>query len=286
MNNDVSPPLAAILGTNEIASAVAVYLRGAGWRVVLGYDPFPPVLRRGMAFHDVLFGDRKVIEGIEGVRAENPEEIAAAIAERDCVAVTALQLAELLSSHSLDVLVDARMQKHCVTPDLRGAARVTIGLGPHFRVGRNCDIAVETKPVRSGNIVTAGSTDEADGIASRLGGVGRERFVYSDRDGRWHTPVDIGLRVFSRFVIGHVDGRPVHAPLDGAIRGIVRDGSRVPAGVKLVEIDPRGLKAAWTGIDDRGRAIARATVKAIPMAIQIESRQSPAFNAFAMACMA
>jgi len=263
MNRRVLPPHAVVLGTNEIASAVAVHLRRAGWRVVLAYDPFPPVIRRGMAFDDVLFGDRRVIEDIEGVRAETVREIATAIAGPDSVAVTALQLADLAALRPLDVLVDARMQKRRITPDLRDAARLTIGLGPQFHVGTNCDIAIETKPACSGRVVTDGSTDKADGISSRLGGVGAERFVYSDRPGRWHAPVDIGARVFNHFVLGHLDGRPVHAPRDGIVRGIVRDGSRVPAGIKLAEIDPRGRAARWTGIDERGRGIAEATVGAI-----------------------
>jgi len=268
MNRSAPFPLVAVLGTNEIASAVGVHLRRAGWSVVLAYDPFPPVVRRGMAFHDVLFGDRRVIEGIEGVRTETTTEIAAALTNPSHVAVTALQLADLVTVRPLEVLVDARMQKRRVTPDLRGVARVTVGLGPLFRVGMNCDVAVETRPARNGQVVTAGSTDEADGVSSRLGSVGPERFVYSDRPGLWHTPVDIGIRTFSRFVLGHLDGRPVHAPLDGTVRGIVRDGLQVPEGVKLVEIDPRGRESRWTGTDERGRGIAEATVKAVRIRLQ------------------
>jgi len=30
----------------------------------------------------------------------------------------------------------------------------------------------------------------------------------------------------------------------------------VPEGVKLLEVDPRGAKANWTGIDSRGKIIA------------------------------
>jgi hypothetical protein len=177
--------------------------------------------------------------------------------------VTALPLADLAAIRPLELLVDARMQKRRASPDLRGVAGVAIGLGPLFRVGVNCDIAVETKPARNGQVVTAGSTDDADGVSNPLGGAGRERFVYADGPGRWHTPIDIGARVFSRFVLGHVAGVPVRAPFDGVVRGIVRDGLDVPAGVKLVEIDPRGRDARWSGIDDRGRGIAEATVRAV-----------------------
>jgi hypothetical protein len=268
MNRHTPFPLVVILGTNEIASAVGVHLRRAGWNIVLAYDPFPPVVRRGMAFHDVLFGDCRVIDGVEGVRAETTTEIAAALADPGRVAVTALHLTDLVAVRPPEVLIDARMQKRSVTPDLRGAASVTVGLGPLFRVGVNCDIAIETKPARNGQVVTAGSTDDADGLSSRLGGVGSERFVYSDRPGRWHTPVDIGARVFNRFVLGHLDGRPVHAPFDGILRGIVRDGLQVPERIKLLEIDPRGREAKWTGIDDRGRRIAKATLAGIGIALQ------------------
>jgi xanthine dehydrogenase accessory factor len=73
---DPSPSLALVLGTNEIASAVAVHLKAAGHRVVLSHDPFPPVIRRGMAFHDALFGDQAIVETIEGERAETATEIA------------------------------------------------------------------------------------------------------------------------------------------------------------------------------------------------------------------
>ena len=67
------------------------------------------------------------------------------------------------------------------------------------------------------------------------------------------------------------------APRDGILRGIVRDGSEVPAGVKLVEIDPRGRDAQWTGTDDRGRAIASATVAAVRLhAARRTTQRNPA----------
>ncbi len=260
---DPASPLALVLGTNEIASAVAVHLRTAGHRVVLSHDAFPPVIRRAMAFHDALFGDQAVVEGIEGERAETTLEVAAVMKMPSRVVVTPLHLTDLIASFSPKILVDARMQKHRITPDYRGIIRLTIGVGPNFAVGQNCDVAVETRPVKNGTLVSCGRTDAADGVPRPLGGVGAERFVYSDQAGHWHTRIEIGMRVFKGFVLGHLDGLPVQAPIDGVVRGIVRDSTSVPANVKLIEIDPRRRDARWTGIDDRGRLIAEATIRAI-----------------------
>ena len=145
--------LAVVMGTSEIASAVAVALVRAGYPTVLSHDPYPPVIRRGMAFHDVLFDDYVELSGYVGRRAESLLEIAAVVARKKSVAVTPLSLTDLLALRTADVLVDARMQKHRITPDFRGLARITVGLGPKFAVGENCDIAVETRPAHAGDLV-------------------------------------------------------------------------------------------------------------------------------------
>lgn len=256
-------PYAVILGTNEIASAIAVWLSWEGFQVVLNHDPFPPVIRRGMAFHDALYDDRAEVDGITGKRAESAVEIAQALAVSGRVAVTHLQLTDLITLRVPTLVVDARMQKRRVTPDLRGVARLAIGIGPNFTIQQNCDIAVETHPARAGDLVTRGETLLPDGVPHALGGVGKKRFVYSPRQGVWRTPLDVGALVFRGYVIGYLDGEPVRAPMDGYLRGVARDGTLAPDGVKLVEIDRRGRQARWTGTDERGRAIAAAVVEAI-----------------------
>jgi len=46
--------------------------------------------------------------------------------------------------------------------------------------------------------------------------------------GRWHTPLEIGTRIFKDFIVGHLGGEVVRAPFDGMLRGVVRDGTEVP----------------------------------------------------------
>lgn len=259
-------PLAIVLGTNEIASAVAVKLRKARYGVILSHDPFPPVIRRGMAFYDALFDDAAILDGISGRRAESAMDIAEIVGADTCVAVTPLQLSDLLALRRIAVLVDARMQKHRMTPDFRFFVGLAVGLGPNFIVGENCDIAVETRPSACGAIVENGATDAFVEAPHPLGGVGTERLIYAHSSGVWHTPVEIGAQVFRGLPIGNHDGATIAAPIDGVLRGLVRDGVFVPEGAKLLEVDPRGRRAQWTGLDTRSRRIADATAQAIRLA--------------------
>jgi xanthine dehydrogenase accessory factor len=265
---------AVILGTNEIASAVAVLLRRGGYAVVLSHDPSPPVIRRKMAFHDALFDDAVSVAGIVAQRADTGLEIRTSLGRTPGVVVTELGLLDLIVLRNLDILVDARMQKYLATPDLRRLARLTIGLGPGFCGGANCDVAIETRPGKAGQIIALGAADPPDGVSRRLGHHGGERFVRSEFAGRWKTAIEIGTRVFRDFVVGHLGNVPVRAPFDGILRGIVRDGTEVPAGVKLLEIDSRGRKASWTGIDSRGQSIATAVAKAISLHLKTRSESA------------
>ncbi|WP_407175778.1 xanthine dehydrogenase [Bradyrhizobium sp. STM 3562] len=256
-----------ILGTNEIASAIAVQLARAGDCVLLSYDPDRPVLRRKMAFHDALFAGSAQVEDVLGERVDDRIQVLKAAREhgsrRASVLVSRLGIFDLLPIAPIDVLIDARLQKRAVSPDLRRLAALSIGVGPGFSASSNCDVAVETRPGKIGLADQDSWTEAPDGIASRLGERGAERFVYSKIAGRWQTSAEIGTPIYKGLVIGHLSGMPVAAPLDGMLRGIVRDGTEVPSGVKLLEVDARGPLARWTGIDNRGRAIANATLNAI-----------------------
>jgi len=254
---------AVVLGTNEIASAVAMLLHRRGYDIVLSHDPSPPVIRRKMAFHDALFGEAVAIEGIAAERAEGSLALRGRLGQAPGVIVTDLGLLDLIAIRSIDVLVDARMQKYVVKPDLRWLARSTIGLGPGFVSGDNCDIAVETRPAKAGQIVEQGATDEPDGTPAPLGDVLSERFGRAESNGRWHTAIDIGTRVYKGFVVGHLGGVAVAAPFDGLLRGVVRDDTEVPAGAKLFEVDPRGRLANATEFDPRITAIADGAIRAL-----------------------
>lgn len=256
-------PTAIVLGLNEIASAIAVRVHRMGYGVVMSHDPNPPVIRRGMAFFDALYGDLTALGGLTAVSIDTTLAARAQVLAHEHIAVTRLGLPELLALGEIGVLIDARMQKRVVRPDLRHLARMAIGLGPGFTVGENCDVAVETRPGHEGIVQERRTTEAADGVCRELGGRGRERFVYSEEAGRWHTALDVGTRIFKGFPLGRLGERVIAAPMDGLLRGIARDDIDVPAGVKVIEIDTRGRRAQWVGMDERGRLLAEVTCRAL-----------------------
>jgi hypothetical protein len=216
-----------------------------------------------MSFFDALYDDPAVVGGLMAVNVDNTVAARAEMHAHEHIVVTQLGLSELFALGEIAALVDARMQKKSVTPDLRHLAVTTIGLGPGFTVGANCDVAIETRPGHEGIVLSAGRTEAADGISRRLGGLGKERFIYSEDAGRWRTALDVGKRIFKGFPLGRIGSHLIEAPMDGILRGIARDDVDVPAGVKVIEIDTRGRKARWMGIDERGRALADATYTAL-----------------------
>lgn len=264
-SNDQRRKTAVILGTNEIASAIAAELVPCSYDVVMSHDPIPPVIRRKMAFHDALFGDPVTLNGVSAMRVDDAITLRGSLGMTNRVLITELGLLDLIVIQTLDVLIDARLQKYVTKPDLRRLARSTIGLGPGFIGEANCDIAVETLPARAGELIIRGPTAEPDGRPAPLGEARETRFVRAEINGRWHTAVEIGARIYRNFVVGHLAGIPVHAPFDGLLRGVVRDGVEVPAGAKLLEIDPRGRAASDTELDERTRRIAQAVVRALSL---------------------
>jgi hypothetical protein len=271
LTRGLSPkPLAVILGANEIASAIAVFLTRVGWGVVLSHDPNPPVFRRGRSFHDALFGDRAAIDEVVGERADTGLEVLSALRRVDSVAVTPLGLLDLLVLRSLDLIVDARLQERAQKPHLKNLAHLTIGIGPGFVAGANCDLAL---PVYSGRAALAIARDPAEPRRAP------ERFVYADRRGLWQTAIDLGSRAFRRFVIGHISGAPVSGSIDGILVGVVRDGTEVGEGDILAESEPRLRHATWTGMDRAGRETASAVMRAIHAAEHNPSRRDRAKRA-------
>ena len=257
-----SRPIAIILGLDEIASAIAVRIHEAGYSVVMSHDTARPVIRRGMAFFDALYDDPIVLGGLPGIAVHNTLAARAKVQSRKGITVTRLSLSELLVIGNVDTLIDARMRDDTAMPDLRHLARLTIGLGQAYAEGDNCDVAIDARLQAAAGEPGA----QAAPYSCPQSVVGERRFLCAGEAGTWRTPLDVGKLIFKGFPLGCLGSRLVHAPIDGVLIGIARDGIDVPAGAKLIEIEPRARRAQWTGIDARGQHLAELTCEALRQA--------------------
>lgn len=229
---------ALVLGTGEIASGIAAVLHSRGWGVVLAHDPEEAVLRRATSFYDALFGDAVCLDGICGQVGAGRLQIERILAAGDAVAVTPLDVMDLLVLGRFGLLIDARMRDAAVKPELRWLAGLSFGIGAGWYGGVNCDIALRLP----------------------LAEAGRQTRVSAPQDGCWYTPIEPGTRVYRDLAIGRVGGMTLRASCDGIVQGVVRDGLRVRAGMPLVEIHPRLRRFASGACDARGRDLGRQIV--------------------------
>lgn len=251
---------ALILGAGDMGSAVAHALHGAGWAVAIRDDPAPAHPRRGMAFADALWDGEAALAGLTARRADTGGALAALLAARSCIAITALPLEEALAACGFDALVDALMRKRSTPPDRRGLAPRTIGLGVGFVPGVNCDIAIETSWEQLGRVVREGETLPLRGEPRAIAGVGRERAVYAPEAGTVRTRHRIGDHVLPGDPVVDLGRHVLRAPLEGCLRGLMRDSVVVPQGAKVLEVDPRGDPALCFGLGERPRGVAAAVL--------------------------
>jgi|SRR5271166_3197751 len=259
------PPIALVLGTGDIASAIGLGLFNLGWSVVLLRDNAVPVLRRGMAFDDALENGMAELEGVKAVRAVAPEALPRLLRARRGVVLANLDptVAAASCDEAPAALIDARMRKYAMSADIRPLAGCTIGIGPGFVAAGNVHTAIETLPGQEGGVVTNGATAISTGKAVPLGGAGTERFLYAAIAGVWQPRRSLGSWVEAATTVGTLGEEAVFAPIGGCVRGMVRAApGGVARGSKLMEIDPRP-QATWTGVPPRARRIAAGVETAL-----------------------
>jgi xanthine dehydrogenase accessory factor len=260
----MSRAVVLVRGSGDVGSAVAAVLHRAGHGVAIHEVAAPSAPRRGMAFADAVFDGACSLDGLDARRIDDVAELRAAVVAGDAICVTTAPLALVLDALAPAVLVDARMRKRA-TPEVQlQLAPLTIGLGPNVVAGETTHLAIETQWGDAlGSVVRAGATRQLGGEPRSFDGHARDRFVYAPVAGVLRTSAAIAQRVRAGEVVATIGDLPLAAPLDGILRGLTHDGVVVAAGIKVVEVDPRGDPAKVLGLGVRPRRIAEGVLRAI-----------------------
>jgi xanthine dehydrogenase accessory factor len=251
-------PLALVLGSGDIGSAVARALYLGGWPVVVLDRPWPAWHRRGMAYVDAAYGEAVALDSVWGIPAGDTADATRVVSSGAGVAVTAgCRVEGLVARFQVGLIVDARMRKHLRPDPLLHLGPFTVGLGPNFVVGEHVHAVVETAwGPTLGCVAWQGAALPLAGEPRPIAGVGRERFLYSPVGGQFRSLCDIGRPVEAGQPVAVVGGCVCTAKVSGTVRGISHAGARVEPGTKVFEVDPRGEPGPCFGVGERPRRIA------------------------------
>jgi xanthine dehydrogenase accessory factor len=249
-------------GGGDLASGVAFRLAKVGIRVLITELEQPLAVRRTVSFAQAIYSQEIEIEGLHARRITTPVEIEECW-EQGVIPVLADPECQILRQSSPAVLVDARMMKRA--PELTYPAEwMTVGLGPGFLVGENCDAAIETqRGFYLGRVYWHGSpepdTQIPDAVDNRLS----ERVLRAPQTGFFEGLVNIGDLVPEGALLGRVGDQVIVAQFAGIVRGLLQTGVFVPRGTKIGDLDPRQDPRLCYLFSDKALAVGGGVLEAI-----------------------
>ena len=250
-------PLVLLRGGGDLATGVAWRLTQAGFPVVVCELAQPLAVRRCVALSTAVTEGSVDIEGMVGVRATAAEAVG--LARQGVVPVL---IAPELPPLAAPVIVDARMAKRPLDTTIADAPLV-VALGPGYTVGRDCHAVVETmRGPRLGRVLWSGSAAADTGTPGEVAGRGSERVLRAPADGAAHWLAHIGDLVGAGAVLGTIGGQEVRSPFAGLVRGLIADGTVVPAGLKVGDVDPRA-DTDWRQVSDKALSVGGGVLEAV-----------------------
>ena len=250
--------LVLIRGGGDLASGVALRLHRAGIRVLITELAQPLAVRRTVSFAEAVYEGQCEVEGVRA-RLVEADQLSAAWEAAE-IPVLIDPNAAILSSFFFPVVVDARLLKRPPAP-LPTQVPLHIGLGPGFSAGRNCHAVIETRRSHTlGRVYWEGATQpdsrEPEGDPRRV--------LRAPMDGVVVGLKKIGEHVEEGEAVAVIGERfSVTSPFSGVVRGLIREGLRVPKGMKIGDVDPRDDPSYCWLVSDKALAIGGGALEAI-----------------------
>lgn len=260
--------LVLVRGAGDLATGVILRLAASGFRVAALEAAAPLAIRRGVAFSEAVYEGEARVEGrLARLAGSVPqafelltEGIVPVLVDPDCS-----RLAEFAPM----ALVDAILAKRNLGTSA-SMAPIVVALGPGFLAPRDAHAVVETNRGHYlGSLILEGEAEPDTGTPGLIGGKGAERVVHAPAAGVVEALRGIGDRVAAGEPIlalcdtAAASRLVVASPLDGVLRGLIRPGAVVRAGLKIADVDPRGVRDHCFTVSDKARAVAGGVLEAI-----------------------
>jgi xanthine dehydrogenase accessory factor len=263
--------LLLVRGGGDLASGIILRLHRSGIKVVVSELDQPLAVRRTVSFAEAVFDGTHTIEGVTGrliewdlSLAELERRLTAAL-DADEIPVLIDPQAEILSRLPFLAVVDARLIKRSVER-LPRQVPLHIGVGPGFHAGQDCDAVIETRRSHTlGRVYWHGSAQADSGQPEG----DPKRVLRAPAEGIFVGHKQIGEHCVSGELIAEIESETdnqstsILAPMDGMLRGLIRDGVRVTERLKVGDIDPRDDRSACYLVSDKALAIGGGVLEAL-----------------------
>jgi len=254
--------LIVIRGGGDLATGVAVRLFRAGFPVMILEVDHPTVIRLPVSFARAVYEGKAIVEGIEAVLISSWEE-AEKIIKLNKVPVLVDPEGSCIKKLSPTILVDAILAKRNLGTRINQAPLV-IGLGPGFTAGEDVDVVIETMRGHNlGRVYYQGQAAPDTGVPGEVGGESKRRLLRTPAEGKITPLHSIGDMVEVGEAIAEVERVPLKAEISGVLRGLIYPQSWVIRGMKVGDIDPRGIREYCFTVSDKARSIGGAVLEAI-----------------------
>lgn len=257
-----------VRGGGDLASGVIYRLAKTGFPVLVTELAQPLAIRRAVSFASAVLEGGIVIEGLRARRIDDVAEVHAVWAMGD-IPVFVDETGASLTTFKPSVVVDARMIKR--NPDTTcDDAPLVIALGPGYVAGQDCHAVIETNRGHYlGRVIWQGGAEPNTGEPGRVKGRVSERVLRAPADGFVTQHVAIGESLNEGDVVATVGDVPVLAPFAGVLRGLIHSSVPVVAGLKIGDVDPRGVRDHCFLISEKSLAIGGGVLEAILSAPQL-----------------
>lgn len=258
----VNDTIVAIKGAGDLATGVAIRLWRCGFPVVLSELEQPLCIRRSVTFAEAVYEGSQQVEDATALRISEPGD-AFAVWEKNRIPVLVDPGFTRIRQLSPAVVIDGRILKK--SHDTRiDEAGLVIGLGPGFTAGVNVHAVIETNRGHyMGRVFWRGSAEKDTGEPGEIKGVRSGRVIYAPAAGTFHPLRKIGEFVEAGELVADVDGTPVMAGVRGILRGLLHGGLTVTKGLKIGDVDPRGVADhCWT-VSEKALAVGGGVIEAI-----------------------
>lgn len=252
-----------VRGGGDVASGTIQKLHRSGFKVLVLEVENPTCIRRKVSFSEAIYDKYVIIEDIKAVYINNSEEIKECW-QKDEIPVAVDPKGKYIDLLKPEIVVDGILAKKNLGTNMN-MAHITVALGPGFKAKEDVNVVIETNRGHNlGRLIFNGSASENTGIPGNIEGYSKERVIYSPCAGSIKNVREIGDIVKAGEVIAYVDNFEVKATIDGVLRGILRNNSKVSQGLKIADIDPRLSEVEnCYKISDKARNIGGGALEAI-----------------------